>query len=506
MVMWQDELRRELDEWADAGLTARFWWRDDDAVRDGPQLRRLLSIAQDSGIVVALAVIPAQADPSLAERAMTAPCCIWQHGLNHQDYGSGEFGEGRSLDRLVHDAVSGQRRLDRRFTPSGWQRVFVPPFHALSMPFKMQLADLGYAGLSAGDPLIPAVEGMPEINADIEVVDWANRKFVGAGALATGLVDQLARRREAGAPADAPLGLLTHHLVLDEEAWVALGALFALLVGHPAAELVPADTLFGAAGSASPSRHPRKEDRAAADEVSVVVTSCGRQDLLERTLDSFFHYNTYPIREVIVIEDGDGARNRPLVAKYQDRPIRWLATGTQRGQIAAIDAAYAEVDTEYIFHCEDDWQFIGSGFIEESLAILRSNDEILQVWIRALDDTNGHPVLDYSFTVGDVPYQILQPVGYYWHGFSFNPGLRRRSEYRLIGQYGGVDPEGSKRSLDVESAIGTFYRDRGFVAAILADGAGEGYVRHIGEDRHVPEMSGDGGSGSAVASADPARS
>jgi hypothetical protein len=46
----------------------------------------------------------------------------------------------------------------------------------------------------------------------------------------------------------------------------------------------------------------------AASDVTLVLTSCGRQDLLERTLDSFFVYNTYPIREFIVIEDGDGKK------------------------------------------------------------------------------------------------------------------------------------------------------------------------------------------------------
>jgi hypothetical protein len=46
----------------------------------------------------------------------------------------------------------------------------------------------------------------------------------------------------------------------------------------------------------------------ATSDVTLVLTSCGRQDLLERTLDSFFVYNTYPIREFIVIEDGDGKK------------------------------------------------------------------------------------------------------------------------------------------------------------------------------------------------------
>ena len=38
-------------------------------------------------------------------------------------------------------------------------------------------------------------------------------------------------------------------------------------------------------------------------EVTVVLTSCNRPDLLEKTLDSFFKYNTYPITTFNIIDD-----------------------------------------------------------------------------------------------------------------------------------------------------------------------------------------------------------
>ena len=38
-------------------------------------------------------------------------------------------------------------------------------------------------------------------------------------------------------------------------------------------------------------------------KITMVLTSCGRNDLLEKTLDSFFKYNTYPIERYIIIED-----------------------------------------------------------------------------------------------------------------------------------------------------------------------------------------------------------
>src|SRR5258708_2492291 len=75
-----EQIRSELDAWAAAGITARFWWRDDDASADTPQLRRLLSTARELGVTVALAVVPERADQSLVDVLSTTGCCVWQHG------------------------------------------------------------------------------------------------------------------------------------------------------------------------------------------------------------------------------------------------------------------------------------------------------------------------------------------------------------------------------------------------------------------------------------------
>ena len=87
-------------------------------------------------------------------------------------------------------------------------------------------------------------------------------------------------------------------------------------------------------------------------DVSLVVTSCGRFDLLERTLDSFFKYNTYPIKEVIITEDStEGKKLEKLVSKYKNQNFKLIVNETRIGQIKSIDKAYKEVDTEYVFHC-----------------------------------------------------------------------------------------------------------------------------------------------------------
>ena len=126
------------------------------------------------------------------------------------------------------------------------------------------------------------------------------------------------------------------------------------------------------------------------------------------------------------------------------------------------------------------------------MTILQADDAILQVWIRALTDTNDCPLSGQIYFVGDLPYRLLKqdhdtwPSGI-WHGFSFNPGLRRTREYRLVGSYGSLDRCGDMSNIEIESAVSQVYRDCGFRAAILADNGGRGYIRHLGEGRHLAD-------------------
>ncbi|MEO8622968.1 MAG: hypothetical protein ABI625_17980, partial [bacterium] len=96
------------------------------------------------------------------------------------------------------------------------------------------------------------------------------------------------------------------------------------------------------------------------------------------------------------------------------------------------------------------------------------------------------------FFADDVPYRVMQP-GYHteewgtWHGFSLNPGLRRHRDYLLIGSFAGRDPNGALKPYEIEREASAFYRQHGFLAAILADREGTGYVRHLGWGRRVAE-------------------
>jgi hypothetical protein len=477
-------LLEELDAWSAAGRTARFWWRDDDASAPSPQLSRLLGLADDLKVVVALGVVPKHAEPSLARFLAGWRCCVWQHGWTHKSHKSGEFGDGRTLNAMVEDVLTGQHRMDDLFGSDGWQRVFVPPWHLVTLPFKSVLPALGYRGISTGEPLTSALDHVVEVAAEIDVMDWRVRAISTERTLEDALLARLRKRRADGAQTSRSLGLLTHHLAFDDAAWDAVSRLLRLLRSHEAVAFVKPSTLFESATM------EHAGDGAGRRDVSVVITSCGRQELLVRTLDSFFEHNTYPIREFIVIEDGEHGSNSALEERYSDVGIRWLATGSRLGQIDTVDAAYAGLSTDYIFHCEDDWEFTAPGFVERSLAVLESNPAVLQVWIRALDDTNRHPLVEHVFLADGVPYRVAEPSFRTrkwgtWHGFSFNPGLRRRQDYLTIGSFRSLSPSRDKTDWEVERAASAFYVERGLLAAILADNGGKGYVHHTGWDQRV---------------------
>jgi hypothetical protein len=222
--------------------------------------------------------------------------------------------------------------------------------------------------------------------------------------------------------------------------------------------------------------------------VTAVLTSCRRHDLLEETLRTFFEMNTAPLDQLIVVEDG------PDIPKcfrdmFSGQPIDWISTGRRVGQIAAIDYAYSRIRTPYVFHIEDDWHFYRSGFIESSMPVLNSNPKCIQVYIRALDDLMGHPIQPgvYQTPCGIEWRQMA--YDYFgegdWHGFSLNPGLRRMSDYLAIAGYGVHTKFDKAIPWLAESALGKLYRQRDFFAAVLSGNEGSGYVRHTGDGRHV---------------------
>jgi predicted glycosyltransferase len=141
-------LDRALDRAKDQGCPLRFWWRDDDAVADTPQLDRLLGLARRYDAGIGLAVIPDGIDASLAARLTQEPKAVaLVHGRRHANHApaddkKAEFGAHRPLDVLASDRGScrsscrpgtGFHRTSSR-SCRAWDFGDCPPFKTGKLP------------------------------------------------------------------------------------------------------------------------------------------------------------------------------------------------------------------------------------------------------------------------------------------------------------------------------------------------------------------------------------
>jgi hypothetical protein len=210
-------------------------------------------------------------------------------------------------------------------------------------------------------------------------------------------------------------------------------------------------------------------------DVSFVITTCNRFDLLEQTLTSFFDICKYPFKEYIMSDDsGNDEVYNQLIKRWGDK-FKIIQNNPKLGLCRTIDKLYAAVSSPYIFHCEDDWKFDANPLmIEESLSILLEHEHVHQVQIRHLYDTPHKPEDQTYSTLNFTNFKKIPWWRDAWTGYSWNPGLRRKIDYQTMFPNGvrefGDEIECSKHSMAFN-----------YLAVILENTA----CSHIGYDRHT---------------------
>jgi hypothetical protein len=225
------KLSDEIARWRDAGRTADFWWRDDDAAQPGPALARLLALSANASVPLALAVVPVGADPALLG-GFGATVSVLQHGTDHRNRaGPGEkkteFPAAEAPQAAIARLLIAREQLQRRskrFVP-----VLAPPWNRLAKSLVPHIAAAGYRGLSQYGPrsnLYPAKDLM-QVNTHVDIIAWrSGRGFTGEIEALEAAVRHLSARRAGIVDAAEPTGFLTHHAVHDEAAWDFLNRLF----------------------------------------------------------------------------------------------------------------------------------------------------------------------------------------------------------------------------------------------------------------------------------------
>ncbi|MGI9390550.1 MAG: polysaccharide deacetylase family protein [Boseongicola sp.] len=234
----------ELDRWKRHGMQARFWLRDDDAVVPTDALDRLLALAGTYSVPITLAVIPKETGPALARHLSGAPgVTVALHGWSHENHApSGdkkqELGMHRGADVVLEELSKGTEHLAALYGGS-FTSVLVPPWNRIDAQLLSHLTSLGLAGLSTFGPErdLP----LPVINTHVDLIDWkGTRGGRDAANLVTEIVDRLRQVFDDG----GAVGILSHHLVHDETAWLFIEHLFRLTSRHDGCAWMSLPKLF----------------------------------------------------------------------------------------------------------------------------------------------------------------------------------------------------------------------------------------------------------------------
>ncbi|MGB0571126.1 MAG: polysaccharide deacetylase family protein [Alphaproteobacteria bacterium] len=244
----------ELDAWADAGLTATFWWRDDDAADHGPALDQLLALRAAIDVPLALAVIPATATDALRDRlADEAAVSVLQHGYSHKDFNAGEgrkieLDDSRPAEYVVADLAMGGQAMEKfaRRLP-----ILVPPWNRIAPHLVPFLPELGIQGLSTfgARTRVTFTGGMRLNNVHADVIDWCGKRtgvasgFLGAEIIIGDILDHLTTRR-TGEDALEATGLMTHHADMDDPMFDFVTEFVNRTKAHPAVVWQSASEVF----------------------------------------------------------------------------------------------------------------------------------------------------------------------------------------------------------------------------------------------------------------------
>lgn len=220
-----------------------------------------------------------------------------------------------------------------------------------------------------------------------------------------------------------------------------------------------------------------------ADEITLFITSCGRIELLKRTLESFVKYNTYPIKTVILCEDSGIKGIVDFALKILPYPTKICYNETRIGQIKTINKYITMVNTPYVFHLEDDYEFFDYGFIELSLKILKSDNKISQVLLE--DEQHTYHKVDigndlcYKVLTNDPKDTLANNGDGALHVFSWRPSLKRLEIALLRIPYELWDDE---YTIELEVNKINYYA---VITKNIKDGR-LGFCHHIGKNFHTP--------------------
>lgn len=227
------------------------------------------------------------------------------------------------------------------------------------------------------------------------------------------------------------------------------------------------------------------------DFVTFSITTCKRLDLFKKTMNSFLNccLDTYRIDKWLCVDDNSSEEDREEMKRLYPF-FEFIFKGPeQKGHVASMNIIRERVQTPYLFHIEDDWQFfIKRNYISDCLEVLGQNERYGQCLLNKnyMETIKDRHLIGGEFKTTQTGLRYYIHEHYtdqnefrkkrgngiscsYWPHFSFRPSLHRMSVWRLLGSFPDT-------TAHFEMKYAELYKSKGFVSTFLEDI----YCFHIG--------------------------
>jgi hypothetical protein len=188
-------------------------------------------------------------------------------------------------------------------------------------------------------------------------------------------------------------------------------------------------------------------------KLTLTITSCKRINLLHKTINSFLAncLDLDLIDNIILVDDNSGvdtiAETDYLLTKFNKPFVIINKSENQKGHAQSLNIIWDLIQTDYITHLEDDWEFkVKDNFIRKSLDIMFHDNSIKQVLLRAGDfmaikqariTLNNFEYIKYNYEGQHVLDMKNRPA---WCGFNLNPAIWDFKEIKKLGKFVYQEP------------------------------------------------------------------
>lgn len=239
--------------------------------------------------------------------------------------------------------------------------------------------------------------------------------------------------------------------------------------------------------------------------VTFTITTCKRFDLFEKTMNSFLQccLDLHKIDYWLCVDDNSSEEDRKKMQELYPFFTFYFKTLQEKGHPRSMNILREQVQTEYIFHIEDDWKFFHPRmYVSDCMDVLSSDPRIKQCLI----NKNYSEIAKDSDIIGGFMKSTKQGTRHfvheyapdyesrvkffgkygqvkncaYWPHYSFRPSLFYREIWTLLGPF-------NEKISHFEMDYSNRYVQNKFVSAFL-DGV---YSIHIGRltsqrDKNIP--------------------